>query len=146
MCSCTFLFGVCATCSVMYSGYCCSMVTHMRVTQKVSHSPLRAAEWGRCRGGTICFMEKHCILCICFPWVYHSLKLAWQGNSSVLRRRKSMAYHPQLRKKCRLFLLSAVQLDWSAVTFLLMLSEFTWQKVNVCAWLPTSVWERDLFS
>lgn len=36
MCSCNFLFGVCTTCRVMYSGYCSSRVTHMRVTQKVS--------------------------------------------------------------------------------------------------------------
>lgn len=81
----------------MYSGCCSSRVTHMSDPERLS------LLWEQPSGGAACLMEKHCILCVCFPWVYHSLKLAWQGNSSVLRRRKSMAHHPQLRDKCSFF-------------------------------------------
>lgn len=150
VCCCTFFFGVCMTYSVMYSGCSSSRVTRMKVTQKVCHRPETLSSESR-RVRTL-------------PWwhyLFHGktlhplylLSLSLSRSKISVTREQQCAEKEEIdgvpnaaQKEMQAFLLSTVQPDWSAVTFLLMPSEFTWQKVNVCAWLPTIVCERDLFS
>lgn len=133
---CTFIFSVRMTYSLMYSGCCSSRVTHVKVTQKVCHYPETISSETRWVGTLpwwhYLFHGKTLRLLNLLSLSLSRSKISVTSEQQCAEKEEIGGVPPAAQKEMQAFLLRTV-------TFLLMPSEFTWQELDVCAWLLASV-------